>query len=444
MLTTSLLLLALQSATATPAPAPAPTPAAPTGRRPLPASAPIALQGQAPAPAGQVPVPLPLYPTGVEAPTQPTGRSSSTVTTTPRVTPAPAGPVVSRLMAPVSTLVAVRGYESNTVSGIGLVTGLNGTGDTIEGTRQLLKNLLLTRNINLDLGALSSKNIAIVQVEAEVLAGAKPGRRVDVRVSTIGDATSLFGGILSFTELTDVSGDVVYATASGPISVGGFQAEGAAATATRNHPTVGVLSGGGKVEREVKTAIASDHGYVYLDLKPNQGLLANTVNVAEAVNQLYPGAAEVQKDGASVRVTLPEDLPERDHAAYLHSILALEVQSVDMARIVINERTGVIVMGGDVRLRPGAVAHGNLTVTIAETTEASQPGAFSQGTTERLDRTELNIEEDDGALVLVPGAVTLSEVVDVLNVLGATPRDMISILEAMSHGGLLVAEIRRL
>jgi flagellar P-ring protein precursor FlgI len=409
------------------------------------APAPAAQQPGAQQPAGpQQPIGTTIYPAGVEAPAQPTGRSSSSVAVLPRAARSASGVARTHLLAPISTLMAVRGQEGNTISGIGLVTGLAGTGDSTEGTRQLLANLLLTRNINLDLGALSSKNIAIVQVEAELPAGVKPGRRIDVRVSTIGDSVSLLGGILTMTELTDITGTVVYATASGPISVGGFQVGGQGATAQRNHPTVGTMAGGGKVEREVPTSLVSEHGYIYLDLRPNQDVLANTVRVTEQINRLYPSAAEAQPDGKTVRVRVPQDLHQRDHASYLYSLLQLEVESEDMARVVINERTGVIVMGGDVRLRPGAVAHGNLTVTIAESPEASQPGPLSGGTTERLARTELNVEEQDGALILVPGAVTLKEVVDVLNVLGATPRDMVSILEAMSLGGLLMAEIRRL
>ena len=225
-----ILLLALQSGGSTPAgagaPAATPSTAAPTA-------------------GAQVPIDARILPTGIEAPAQPTGQSSSAVTVTPRTQQRVTTPVLTHLQAPVSSLVAVRGQENNTVSGIGLVTGLAGTGDSIEGARQLLKNLLLTRNINLELGALSSNNIAVVQVEAELPAGIKPGRRVDVRVSTIGDAESLLGGILTMTELTDITGTVVYATASGPISVGGFQAQGQAATARRNHPTVGTLAGGG-------------------------------------------------------------------------------------------------------------------------------------------------------------------------------------------------------
>ncbi len=382
---------------------------------------------------------------GIEAPAQPSGTaSSSTSTRTPRVTPVAAAGHTGRLSIPIGSVVAVRGQEDNTVFGIGLVTGLAGTGDSVESARRLLSNLLLTRNINLDLGSLSSKNIAVVQVEATLPAGIKPGRRVDVTVSAIGDATSLQGGLLTLTELSDITGRFVYATASGPVTVGGFQASGDGATATKNHVTVGTLPEGGKVEREVPTAIVSDHGFIYLDARLGQDSLGNIVRVTDAVNDLYPQAAEAMADGKTVKVQVPTDLPESAHAAYLHSILRQEIESENLARVIVNERTGVIVMGGDVRLRPGAIAQGGLTVTIAESPEVSQPGPLSAGSTQVMPRTALNVEEENNALVMVPGAVTLQEVVDVLNVLGTTPRDLIGILQAMSQGGLLVAEIRRM
>lgn len=380
----------------------------------------------------------------VEAPEQPSGRSSA------RVVAEPSGPLrdarraLSATRAPVSSLMAVRGQEENHVMGIGIVTGLAGTGDSGEAARQLLKNLLLTRNINLDVQTLSSKNIAVVHVEAELPAGMEPGRRIDVRVSTIGDAKSLHGGMLTLTELTDLTGRTVYATAAGPVTVGGFSAEGSGASATRNHVTVGTLPGGGKVERKVPTRIVTEHGYIYLDARSGHDTFGNLVKTVEAINALYPSAAEPSQDGKTVKVRVPGDLPAHLHVAYLDSILRLEVEADNLARVIVNERTGVIVMGGDVRLRPGAIAHGNLTVTIAETPEASQPGPLSRGTTEVLERTELEVSEQRGELTLVPGAVTLQEVVDVLNVLGTSPRDMISILQAMSQGGLLVAEIRRM
>lgn len=381
---------------------------------------------------------------GIEAPAQPTGASSSTSTRSARFTPVSGAGHDGRLSLPIGSVVAVRGQEDNTVLGIGLVTGLAGTGDSIEAAKRLLSNLLLTRNINVDLGSLSSKNIAIVQVEASLTAGIKPGRRVDVTVSTIGDATSLQGGMLSLTELTDITGRTVYATANGPVTVGGFQASGEGASATKNHVTVGTLPEGGKVEREVPTSIVSDHGFIYLDARSGQDSLGNLVRITAAINELYPRAAVAMPDGKTVKVEVPGDLPDTAHVAYLHSILRQEIESENLARVIVNERTGVIVMGGDVRLRPGAIAQGGLTVTIAESPQASQPGPLSQGATQVLPRTTLNVEEENNALVMIPGAVTLQEVVEVLNVLGTTPRDLIGILQAMSQGGLLVAEIRRM
>jgi len=404
---------------------------------------------QEPGPANP-PVQVPVAPVGItllpgiEAPDQPFGESNVSITRTPRVTPVQPIRTINRLLTPIGSLVAVRGQEENQVSGIGLVTGLAGTGDSGEAARQLLHNLLLTRNINIPTQDLASKNVAVVRVEASLPAGIKPGRKIDVRVSTIGDSDSLYGGTLAFTELTDVSGNIVFATASGPITVGGFSAEGAGASAVRNHVTVGTMPGGGKVETEVPTFIVSEHGYIYLDMRIAHQSFGNTVKITESINKLYPRASEVLPDGKTVKVRVPEDIPKASHIAYLASVLKQEVVSDNYARVIINERSGVIVMGGDVRLRPGAIAQGNLTVTIAETPEASQPGPLSLGDTEVLDRTNLDIEEGDGALFVVPGATTLNEVVDVLNLLGTTPRDLISILQAMSQAGLLVAEIYRM
>ncbi len=380
----------------------------------------------------------------VQAPTQPSRSSAVSVRRTPRF--APAAPFASRgpIRSPISSLVAVRGQEDNIVAGIGLVDGLAGTGDSGDLAKQLLQNMMLTQNIKVELAALNSKNIAVVRFEAEIAAGLKPGRRVSVRVSTIGDATSLEGGTLVMTELTDIFGTTSYATAAGPVNVGGFSATGDGASAIKNHVTVGTIPGGGKVEREVPTQVVSDHGYVYLDARVGQDTFGNIVRISEAVNGLYPEAAKALPDGKTVRVQVPADLAEGDYVAYVASILSQEVVSDDVARVIVNERTGVIIIGGGVRLRPGAIAQGNLTVTIAETPEASQPGPLSNGTTELLPRTTLDVEEENNGLVLVPGAVTLNEVVEVLNVMGTTPRDLISILEAMAQGGLLVADIRRM
>jgi flagellar P-ring protein precursor FlgI len=381
---------------------------------------------------------------GVEAPRQPIGQSSSTYTRGARRPGAQNAGPAGKIFAPVRSLVGVRGMEDNHVWGIGLVDGLAGTGDSGDMAKQLLRNILLTQNIVVAESDLESDNLAVVRVEATIPAGMRPGQLVDVRVSAIGDATSLVGGNLAFAELFEPSGELVFATASGPLTVGGFSVGGAAASTTKNHTTVGTLPMGGKIEREVPTNIVSEHGFIHLDSRKGQDTFGNVVRIADAINGLFPDAAAVQPDGKCVKVRVPSDLPERFHVEYLNRLLSLEVETDNLARVVINERTGVIVMGGDVRLRPGAIAHGAIIVEIAETAEVSQPGPASAGQTETVDRTELDVQEENNPLVLVPEAVTLQEVVEVLNTLGASPRDLISILTALSETGMLVAEIRRM
>ncbi|MCP3914851.1 MAG: flagellar basal body P-ring protein FlgI [bacterium] len=395
--------------------------------------------------APQDPIPVTVLPQGeIAAPRQPERASSSIYRRTSRNTPVGASNAVSRIRTPIAAIVAVRGQEDNSVSGYGLIDGLAGTGDSGELARQLLRNMLLAQDINIDADDLSSGNLAVVRVEATVRSGMKAGTVIDARVSAIGDATSLVGGTLTFTELRDPSSRHVYATSSGPVTVGGFSAQGEAASATKNHTTVGMLPSGAKIQREVPTRLVSELGFLYLDAKPGHDTFGNMVRVVESINHLFPGVAASQPGGKSVRVEVPVDIPTTQHLAYLDTILRQEVVTDNMARVVLNERTGVIVMGGDVRLRPGAITHGGLFVTIAETAEASQPGPLSGGATEQLERTDIAVEEENNGLVLVPGAVTLGEVVEVLNVLGATPRDMMSILTAMNDGGLLVADIRRM
>ena len=350
----------------------------------------------------------------------------------------------SRVFSQVRNLVGVRGMEDNEVVGIGVVSGLAGTGDSGALATQLLANSLLARNINIDPSLLTTANIAVVRVEATIPAGRKPGQKVSVRVSSIGDAASLYGGILELTELTDITGQVVYATASGPVNTDGFTASGAAATATKNHVTVATMPDGATVQREIPTSVISEHGYIFLDAKNGQGTFGNTVRIAESINALYPDVASVLPDGRTVRMSVLDGVPRSQIVAYLDKALAQEVETDNLARVVINERTGTIVMGGDVRLRPGYIHHGTIVVTVGETPEVSQPGPLSGGETVTLPRTTLDVVESNNPGVLLGGASTLEEVVEVLNVLGATPRDMIAILEAMLDGQLLIADLRRI
>ncbi len=379
---------------------------------------------------------------GVGVPAAPRGQSTSVVTRTPR--PAlnyqGARGTTSDLRVRVRDLCRVRGQENNRVHGLGLVTGLAGTGDSGNAARTNLTNLLRIVNVNLDPSQVASNNIAIVWVEANLPAGVKPGRTLDARVSSLYDAESLLGGSLVWCELTDPAGTTVYGTAGGPITVGGFSASGDGVSATQNHLTVGLVSQGVKVEKEVPARLITDQGFVYLDLLPKTGGFGNAVRVADAIGERFPGSA-VPTDAMTVRVAAPEGLAMTDEVRFVGTLLEIGLEPEASSRIVINERTGTIVLGEQVRIGRGAITKGNLTVTIAETPEASQPAPFSQGTTEILPRTDLLIEEQDRGLSLINGAASLSEVVEVLNVLGVTPRDMIDILQSMAQAGMLHGEL---
>jgi flagellar P-ring protein FlgI len=381
-----------------------------------------------------------VYFGGVQAPTQPWRRSTATVSRLTRTALERARGTTGAIRVRIQDLVDVRGLEHNVVHGVGLVTGLMGTGDSGLAARQAIANVMLTQNIKLDPASITSNNVAVVWIEVHLPAGVKPGRRVDARVSSIYDSESLVGGTLIWAELTDPSGQHVYGTASGPITTGAFSASGEGASVTRNHTTVGLIPLGCKVEREIPSTLVSEMNFLYLDMQPNKASFGNAVRIAEAINERYLDAA-VPIDNMTVQVRVPYDLPQEAHIAYLNSVLQLTVEPEASSRVIINERTGVIVMGEQVRIGRGAITKGSLTVTIAETPEASQPGAFTDGATQNLPRTDLVVEEQDAQISLVNGAATLNDVVEVMNLLNVTPRDMIQILQAMSQAGMLHAEV---
>lgn len=389
------------------------------------------------------PVSVGLVPTGtIEAPAQPAGVSSATVVTTPRVDNGPRVQSLRKVLVRVSDVMRVRGEELNTIGGLGLVIGLNGTGDSGGVAKSALRNLMMNVNTQVTEEALQSKNLAVVWVEASMPSGLKPGTQLDLKVSALGDAKSLNGGNLVFTELIGMDG-AVYATGSGSVSVGGYSFEAEGASAVSNHPTVGMVPRGCKVEVGVPSSFVTDHGYIYLDAQFRKGSYGNSERVTASVNELYPGVATAMDD-VTVRVRVPADIPEEDHVRFLATLLSREIEAEAFARVVVNERTGVIVIGEGVRLGSGAVTQGGLTVTVAETPEASQPGPLSGGQTEVLPRSSLVIGEENRALSLIRGAANLNEVVEVLNVLGVSSRDMIQLLQAMSQSGMLHAEIIQL
>ncbi len=377
---------------------------------------------------------------GVEAPTQPFRASSARYRQLPRAALDRARGTTGSIQVRVADLVDIRGLENNVIHGVGLVTGLGGTGDAGLPARQAIANLMLTHNIKLDASSLTANNVAVVWVEATLPSGVKPGRRVDAKVSSIYDAESLVGGTLVFAELTDPSGANVYGTAYGSVTTGAFSASGEGASVTKNHLTVGGISLGCKIEREVPGTIVSDQGMIYLDFQPNKASFGNAVRICEAINARFVGAASAF-DNMSVQLRVPTDLPPEAHVPYLNSILQLRVEPEASSRVVINERTGVIVMGEQVRIGRGAITKGSLTVTIAETPEASQPGPQSEGETQVLPRTDLLVDEEQAQLSIINGAASLNDVVEVLNVIGVSALDMIQILQAMGQSGMLHAEI---
>lgn len=385
-------------------------------------------------------IPVSVVPGGtLEAPTQPAGTSVARVTVGPRTGEYNAATPKTGILVRISDVMRLGGQESNTLTGVGLVTGLNGTGDSGGYVKQAMRNMLLNMNIRVTEDQLLAKNMAVVTVTATLPPGVRAGTMIDAKVSCFGDASSLSGGNLELTELFGLDLEV-YGTVGGSLSDGGsaFSADGA--SAVTNHPTVAIVPGGCTVQREVPADLFTEHGFLYLESKFRKGSFETSVRVADAINALYPGLA-VPVDAGRVKVSRPDGLAQQQEVSFIASVLGREIEAEAFARVVVNPRTGLVVIGEGVRIGSGAVTKGDLTVTIAESPEVSQPGPLSQGETVEVPRSTLDVREENRGLTLVSGAATLSEVVDVLNILGVTSRDMIQILEAMSQSGMLHAEI---
>ncbi|MCW5724105.1 MAG: flagellar basal body P-ring protein FlgI [Maricaulaceae bacterium] len=334
----------------------------------------------------------------------------------------------------------VEGVRENQLVGYGLVVGLNGTGDSLRNaafTRQSLSAMLERFDVNTREANLNTRNAAAVMVTANLPAFGTQGTRMDVTISAIGDASSLQGGTLIATPLIGADGQV-YAVAQGAIAVGGFQAQGAAASVTRGVPTAGRIANGALIERELRFDLAGRET-VRLALRNPDFTTAR--RMAEAINAYLGAAAAAAVDPATVTLTRP-DFFRGDMVALLAEVEQLRVRPDMMARVVIDEATGTIVMGENVRVSTVAIAQGNLTISVSETPVASQPAPFSeQGETVVLPRTQVEVTEDIHQLGVLPESVSLSELVDGLNSLGVSPRDMIAILQAIKAAGALQAEI---
>lgn len=337
----------------------------------------------------------------------------------------------------VKDLTMIAGARENQLVGYGIVTGLAGDGDKNPVyTIQSVANMLQRFGVNVPAAALSSKNVAAVMITAEIPAFVKNGTRLDVTISALGDAKTLQGGVLLQTPLMGADGKV-YAVAQGTVAVGGFIGGNGGGSVQKNHPTVAQISGGALVEREIPTEIVRNN---YVELLLREPDFTSAARLATAVNLVFTNSAEAI-DSTSVRVRVPEG-HEKSPVQFISLVEAVEVQPDVPARIIVNERTGTIVATSRIRIAPCAVSHGELTISIANTDEVSQPGAFSQtGSTAVTTRTDANVAETKARFVVLREMPTIEKVAAGLNAIGVTPRDMMAIFQAMKQAGALQAEL---
>jgi flagellar P-ring protein FlgI len=335
-------------------------------------------------------------------------------------------------------IASVQGAAQTPLIGYGLVVGLNKTGDRRQTifSAQTLANMLERFGIAVVPGEIKIENVAAVMVTAQLSPYAQPGGRLDVTASSIGDARSLQGGTLMPTPMRGPDGRVV-ALAQGPLSLGGFGAGSGDNSVMVNHLTVGRVPGGGLVQ-EARQWAPPPGGMLRLAL--HEPDFVSATRVARAINMELGTEAAKVLDAGSVAVQVPQEF--RTTVPELIARLEPLPVSLDVAaRVVINERTGTVVMGGDVRLGPAAVAHGNLSVRIATQYDVSQPAPMSNGQTTVTPNTELDVNEGDAQLVTLDAGATLADVVRALNLLGVTPRDIIAVMQALKAAGALRAEI---
>jgi flagellar P-ring protein FlgI len=341
----------------------------------------------------------------------------------------------------IKDLTSVQGVRSNALLGYGLVVGLDGTGDQTTQTPftvQSLTTMLSQLGITLPPGTnLQLKNVAAVMVTATLPPFARPGQPLDVTVSSLGNAKSLRGGLLLLTPLKGADGQV-YALAQGNVLVGGVGASspGGASSLTVNHLSVGRIAAGATVERVVPTSLARD-GHVYLSV--NSSDFTTTDRIVNAINQDFGEELAIAVDGRTVRVAAPEHATQR--VAFLSRVESIDVTpGLGPAKVIVNARTGSVVMNRAVTVDTCAVAHGNLSVAITSEPVVSQPAPLSRGNTVVGERAQIEIRQEKGALTMVRGA-NLNDVVKALNAIGATPQDLLSILQAMKSAGALRAEL---
>lgn len=343
--------------------------------------------------------------------------------------------------ARIKDIVEFEGVRDNMLVGYGLVVGLNGTGDTLNNspfTQQSVIGMLERLGINIRSESMNTKNLAAVMVTATLPPFINQGSHIDVSISSLGDAKSLQGGTLLVTPLLGADGQV-YAVSQGPVSVSGFSAKGNSGSVTQNIPTTGRIAAGAIVEREIPFKMASMDATRLSLRNPD---LTTARRIASTINESLKFNAATAENPASVAIKMPPGY-QAGMVSLLTDIEQLKIQPDQMARVVIDERSGVIVMGEEVRISTIALAQGNLTIRITETPQVSQPQPFSQtGATVTVDRSAIQVDtESDKKVALLKEGVSLQELVGSLNALGVGPRDIITILQSIKAAGALQAEI---
>jgi len=336
----------------------------------------------------------------------------------------------------------VEGVRGNALVGYGLVVGLNGSGDnaitspfSVFTVLSMLEKLGVRLRDKIVIASTLPKNIAAVMVTAELPPFARPGQKLDVTVSSLGDATSLRGGTLLVTPL--LGGDSqIYAMAQGSISIGGFTASGKGASLVKNHPTAGRIPNGANIEKAAPDSLRNDQDKIVLNLR--QADFTTVKRMTDAINTHFGNGMAHALSAGSVAV----ENPTSNAVSLIAELEGIELTTDHPAVVVMDERTGTIVMGSEVRIDTVAVAHGNISVSVTETPQVSQPNAFAGGTTTTVERTDLQVEEQKAQLVVLPKQVSLASLVTALNAVGATPNDLIAVLQAIKAAGALHAELR--
>jgi len=341
--------------------------------------------------------------------------------------------------ARIKDLTSIAGVRDNQLIGYGLVVGLNGSGDgnNTGFSSQTLSTMLRSMGLTIDAARIRARNVAVVMVTATLPPFARAGGHVDVVVSSMGDAKSLQGGTLLLTPLRAPNGQI-YAVAQGPVSVGGFAAGGKSGSRVQqNHPTVGHIANGALIEGEVGVQFNAREHIRMLLHSPD---FTTSMRLVEAINtQLGPDAARAV-DSGTLEVRVPEAY--RDNvAAFVAALENVEVTPDSVAKVVLDERTGTVVIGENVRISTVAIAHGNLSIEIKEEPLVSQPAPLSQGRTAVIPRSDVKVKEDGGKVVLLSDAVTIRDLVRALNSIGVTPRDLVVIFQAIKAAGALQAKL---